>query len=272
MKILIISGHGAGDSGAVGNGAKEADLTRTAAAELVAAFNSYDVSVTRYPASRNAYEDNKHGKLATGFGGYDLIVELHFNSYNKTAHGVEVLYKAPRMKSLATKICAAIASFGFSNRGPKVRMNMNTCFRLGVGYVLIETCFIDNADDMKLYRKNITAIWKKVAAAVCSQYGIKELASKSNPVKTDKTKAKKAYSGTWPTMPKKEYFAKGDKGVNVGRLQAFLNWYGGYGLAVDDSFGPATEKAVKAYQKAEGLTVDGYFGPKSLAHAKTVKK
>ena len=30
MKILLISGHGAGDSGAVGCGHKEADLTRTA--------------------------------------------------------------------------------------------------------------------------------------------------------------------------------------------------------------------------------------------------
>lgn len=28
MKILLISGHGAGDCGAIGNGYKEADLTR----------------------------------------------------------------------------------------------------------------------------------------------------------------------------------------------------------------------------------------------------
>ena len=28
MKILLISGHGAGDVGAVGNGYREADLTR----------------------------------------------------------------------------------------------------------------------------------------------------------------------------------------------------------------------------------------------------
>ena len=60
--------------------------------------------------------------------------------------------------------------------------------------------------------------------------------------------------------------------MQVGRLQAFLNWYGKYGLERDNSFGPATEKAVKAFQKKEGLEVDGFFGPASLKAAKAVKK
>ena len=33
------------------------------------------------------------------------------------------------------------------------------------------------------------------------------------------------------------------------------------GITVDGSFGPATEKAVKAYQKSKGLAVDGSVGP-----------
>lgn len=65
---------------------------------------------------------------------------------------------------------------------------------------------------------------------------------------------------------------KGDTGTEVKRLQKFLNWYGSYKLDVDGSFGDKTEDAVKKFQKATGLTADGYFGPASLAKAKEIKK
>ena len=46
----------------------------------------------------------------------------------------------------------------------------------------------------------------------------------------------------------------GSKGDDVKKLQAKL------GLAADGSFGPGTEKAVKAWQAANGLTADGLVG------------
>lgn len=180
MKILLISGHGAGDSGAVGCGHKEADLTRTATNILAGKFAAYDVSVTRYPVARDAYQDNRNGSLAVHLDGYDLVIEVHFNSYNGDAYGTEVLYKPSGTKALASKVSAAIASCGFYDRGAKKRTdlaNMNLCARLGVPYILIETCFIDNSEDMSLYGKQIYSVWDKVAAAVCSYYGIKKLAS-----------------------------------------------------------------------------------------------
>ena len=48
-------------------------------------------------------------------------------------------------------------------------------------------------------------------------------------------------------------------GGAVKALQAILT-AAGYSTVVDGSFGPATEKSVKAYQKARGLTVDGICG------------
>ena len=48
-------------------------------------------------------------------------------------------------------------------------------------------------------------------------------------------------------------------GGAVKALQAILT-AAGYSTVVDGSFGPATEKSVKAYQKARGLTVDGVCG------------
>lgn len=89
---------------------------------------------------------------------------------------------------------------------------------------------------------------------------------------TKKASTKKGYTGTFPTLPKKGYLGKGDTGTQVKNLQKFLNWYGNYKLVIDGSFGNATLKAVKSYQKKAGLTIDGYFGKASLSKAKTIKK
>lgn len=284
MKILIIAGHGAGDSGACGCGYKEADLTRKAASILEGKLDAYDCKVTRYPSARNCYEDNKDGVMQDSFSKYGLVVELHFNSYNHEAHGCEVLYRPARMRALAAKVSRAIADEGFFDRGAKQRtdlMNMNTCYRSGVPYILIETCFIDNKADMARYVRDIYEVWGNVAEAICKYYGIEKLASAGKPVETTKTSTskkkpvkstKKGYTGTFPSLPKKGYLAEGDKGVQVGRLQRFLKWYGTYKGATDGSFGPLTESAVKAFQKKEKLEADGIFGPASLKKAKTVKK
>ena len=80
------------------------------------------------------------------------------------------------------------------------------------------------------------------------------------------------YLGVFPTLSSKGYLKKGDTGEQVKWLQLFLQWYGVYNGNVDGSFGPNTEAAVIAYQKAEVLSKDGCFGPKCLARAKRVKK
>ena len=51
----------------------------------------------------------------------------------------------------------------------------------------------------------------------------------------------------------------GDKGQEVEKLQLALG-----DLVADGDFGPATEKAVKAYQSSHGLTSDGIAGTKTL--------
>lgn len=81
------------------------------------------------------------------------------------------------------------------------------------------------------------------------------------------TKVKKAYTGTFT----KGTLKKGNKGTQVKNLQKFLNWYENYKLEVDGVFGANTYNAVKKFQKATGLSVDGIFGPKSLSKAKSIK-
>ena len=56
---------------------------------------------------------------------------------------------------------------------------------------------------------------------------------------------------------------KGSKGSAVKKLQILLNGLEFSCGAVDSDFGAKTEKAVKAYQKACGLTADGVVGSKT---------
>ena len=84
---------------------------------------------------------------------------------------------------------------------------------------------------------------------------------------------KKGYTGTFPTLPARKYFQKGDKGVQVKFLQRFLIWAGfSCGKAgADGILGANTVSAVTAFQKKYGLVADGKFGQKSLAKAKEIK-
>lgn len=91
----------------------------------------------------------------------------------------------------------------------------------------------------------------------------------AKPAKKEKKKAaKKSYTGVIP----KPVIKKGSKGKSVKQLQKFLNWYGGYKLQKDGSCGPLTVKAIKLFQKKNGLTPDGSFGPKTYKKALTYKK
>ena len=61
------------------------------------------------------------------------------------------------------------------------------------------------------------------------------------------------------------YLMKGDKGDAVKELQNNLNTLGYSCGSADGIFGDATDKAVRAFQSAYGLTVDGKYGNSSKA-------
>lgn len=61
---------------------------------------------------------------------------------------------------------------------------------------------------------------------------------------------------------------KGNSNITVGSLQRALNACYGYRLATDGIFGNATVNALKAAQRAEGLSADGVYGPQTAAKLK----
>lgn len=81
----------------------------------------------------------------------------------------------------------------------------------------------------------------------------------------------KYYSGTYPKIPSRGYFKKGDKGTQVKRMQAVIKWCG-ISVAVDGKYGSKTVSAVKKLQKKLGLKQDGKFGKKTLEKVKKLKR
>lgn len=63
---------------------------------------------------------------------------------------------------------------------------------------------------------------------------------------------------------------RGDSGEDVEALQTGLR-NAGYNIKVDGDFGPATERVVRAFQKANGLVVDGIAGEKTYSKLKGVE-
>lgn len=62
---------------------------------------------------------------------------------------------------------------------------------------------------------------------------------------------------------------RGSKGAAVRNLQSLLNQAGAKpALLVDGDFGPATDRAVRAFQQAAGLVVDGIAGSQTMTALK----
>lgn len=61
-------------------------------------------------------------------------------------------------------------------------------------------------------------------------------------------------------------FQKGDQGVQVRIIQLLLNSFlkPSPHLKIDGHFGPATEKAVKSFQKSQSVSSDGRVGADTL--------
>lgn len=59
-------------------------------------------------------------------------------------------------------------------------------------------------------------------------------------------------------------YKKGNRGKEVKKIQAWL-CFQGLGLKIDGDFGPATDYAVREFQKREGLKADGKVGNKTFA-------
>lgn len=180
MKILLIAGHGQGDPGAVANVYKEADLTREVVKLLKPQLDNY-ADVTVADASRNLYTAVKNGE-PFDFSEYGYVLEIHFNAGvndtkgNGASTGTEIyITTSEKTHGVETEIVQGISNIGFKNRGVK-RKNWAVIQRAkqqGVSSALLEVCFIDDIDDMKLYQSKKADVIKAIANGIVKGFGLK---------------------------------------------------------------------------------------------------
>jgi len=183
--ILIIAGHGGTpyDPGACGCGQKEAVLTRELAQLVQTELQKFSgVKAALYDANNDAYKSLRNGGTLP-LSGINYVLEIHFNaaandlSGNGRTTGTEVLvHTSESGVTVEEAICKKISALGFANRGVKKRSNllvMNTVKKkYGISHALIEVCFIDDADDMKLYLSKKTRVAQAIAQGVAEGFGL----------------------------------------------------------------------------------------------------
>ena len=106
----------------------------------------------------------------------NLDAAIHFNSGRNdkkgdgVTGGVEVLVYSKElgpMKS-AKDVCKSIASLGFNNRGVKERPELMFLNSTIAPAMLVECCFVDDADDVKKY--NYKKMGRAIAEGITNSY------------------------------------------------------------------------------------------------------
>lgn len=197
MKINVHAGHN--PDGKVGCGAvgliKESTEARKVTFEVInllrkLGHTAYDCTVDNGTSQNNVLSKivakcNKHD--------VDLDVSIHFNSGrdDKTGDGniggteVYVYSENSKSKPAAERVCESIAQLGFKNRGVKTSKSLYVLNHTSAPAILIECCFVDDKDDIKLYN------YKTMAKAIVD--GILGAEIKSTSTTTSKSTKSTSY-------------------------------------------------------------------------------
>ena len=171
MKILLIAGHGDGDSGAIGNGYEEANLTREFAELLCGKLESV-CEVELADIKRNWFNYLENNNYV--FSQYNYVLEIHFNAGGGTGTEIYVTTSEERItveEAMLKNICNSVKYY---NRGVK-RKNFRVISKVksqGVSSALLEVCFIDNCTDVETYQRCKNVIADSVVSGIVEGFGL----------------------------------------------------------------------------------------------------
>ena len=165
VKVCFVNGHGAGDSGAVGNGHTEAEQVRRLSARMAELGGS---AVMVMDPARNCYYED--GMLAWDFPEGAQVVELHRDSADCYARGGHVLIKEGFDADGYDLALAAAVAAVFPGRAESLRKvgwlkNANQAARRGIPYRLVELGFISDAEDTRIFEERLDDLARAVLAA-----------------------------------------------------------------------------------------------------------
>lgn len=176
MKTVFIDlGHGGMDSGAVGNGLREKDLTLEIGLEAGRFLRYKGIKVMYSRTIDKAVSLTKRTDLANQANA-DIFVSFHINSATRLgANGVETFHYpgSVKGKSLANDIQNSLVKSNIfeSNRGVK-SANFSVLRRSKMPSALVELGFISNSRDARILQARKNDIAKVVAQGILKNLGI----------------------------------------------------------------------------------------------------
>lgn len=170
LTIVVDAGHGGSDTGAIGNGLKEKDITLDVAKRLQSKLSAQGAKVVMTRTSDTYPTLTERVEMANSIGA-DVFVSIHINSSTSpSASGTETYwnrtYAAAESKELATYIQRElIDELGTKDRGVK-EANFYVIKNSKMASVLTELAFISNSNDANLLK---TSTFREKAAQAIFQ-------------------------------------------------------------------------------------------------------
>lgn len=167
--MMLDSGHGGSDPGAVYRGRREKDdtLRLTLAVGEILQENGIDVLYTR---TTDVYISPYERAVEANQAGVDFFLSIHRNSYptDNEVMGVESLvYDLSGLKyQMAQEINEQLETVGFVDLGVKARPNLVVLKRTRMPAVLVEAGFINSDTDNELFDSNFQDIAQAIATGV----------------------------------------------------------------------------------------------------------
>lgn len=197
MIINVHAGHnpdGMKGCGAVGL-IKESTENRKVAQRVIELLRADDHTVYDCTVNDGTSASDVLSKIVKKCNAHtvDLDVSIHFNAgaYDKNGNGKTtgtecyIYSETSKSQDEALRICNNIAALGFKNRGVQVKKNLYVLRKTKAPAVLVECCFVDDADDVKLYDT------EKMACAIASGIVGKDLTfTQSEPIMEEKAAEK----------------------------------------------------------------------------------
>lgn len=271
-RVYVGIGHGGSDSGAVGNGFKEKDLTLSIGKYCNERLKQYSVE-TKISRTTDCDSSINSKVAASNAFKANVCMDIHINAGGGDGSEVYYSHVSPNGKKLAQSIVDATLAIRQNTRGIKTRVDDDGTDYFGMirmtdaPAVLVECAFIDNATDIQIINTEAKrkAFGYAIADGVAKYLGVK-MPSTSKPTTPSKptTAAVKIEA---PNLG--SYLKEGDRNLAVysyKQLLALLKKKGIIAQGVDNNeiFGAGTKTATKQVQLAAGITVDGLAGPQTI--------
>lgn len=172
MRVFIMPGHtlsGAG-TGAVGH-INEGEQNRVLTEKIVYWLKQggADVVTNKLDKANTSSYLAEQVALCNNLPKFDLVVQIHFNAgssdRDSNTTGTETWYYNDTGKVYADRVNQKLGSH-FRVRGSKQSTGLYWLKHTRDTAILIETCFVDDKDDVNVYNANKDCIGKDIAEAI----------------------------------------------------------------------------------------------------------